>query len=226
MAEILIVDDESVLREGLALLLSSDGYEVRQAGSGLDAIEAFRQKSPDLVLLDIMMPGMDGFETCSRLHEIDDKVPVIFLTAKDSEKDQELGFELAACDFITKTTSVKWILTRIKNVLERTAGQRRTSPAPRVFPKAITKAESSKTSGTATQQHHGFTRTELDIYNFLAAKKGTYFTYKQIFAAIRGDGYFADEGAIRSHISRMRNKLPKGEHIDTKRGEGFAILSD
>ena len=200
MAEILIVDDERVICAGLAQLLSGAGFAVREARDGKSALAAVAERRPDMVLLDIMMPGMDGFEVCEKLLASDRDLPVIFLTAKDSESDQVRGLEVGADDFLSKTVGEEVLLARVRKALARTAR----------LVAAVAPSE--------------MTKTEADIYRLLSSARGKWFSYREIFDSIRGEGYYGDEGAIRSHVSRLREKLPSGEKIDSKRGRGYALI--
>ena len=200
MAEILIVDDERMIRTGLAQLLSDAGFTVREARDGKSALAAVAGRRPDLVLLDIMMPGMDGFEVCEKLLASDRDLPVVFLTAKDSESDQVRGLEVGADDFLSKTVGEEVLLARVRKALARTA-RLVASAAPKVCSK-----------------------TEADIYRLLSSARGKWFTYREIFDSIRGEGYYGDEGAIRTQMSRLREKLPIGEKIESKRGFGYALI--
>ena len=200
MAEILIVDDERMIRAGLAQLLSDAGFVVREARDGKSALAAVAERRPDLVLLDIMMPGMDGFEVCEKLLAADRDLPVVFLTAKDSEKDQVRGLEAGADDFVSKAAGDEVLLARIRKALARV---RRLAASP--APSACTK-------------------TEADIYRLLSSARGRWFSYREIFDSIRGEGYYGDEGAVRTQMSRLREKLPPGEKIESKRGCGYALF--
>ena len=201
MAEILIVDDERMIRAGLAQLLSGAGFAVREARDGKSALAAVAERRPDLVLLDIMMPGMDGFEVCEKLLAAERDLPVIFLTAKDSESDQVRGLEVGADDFLSKTVGEEVLLARVRKALVRVA---RLSAGP--APSACSK-------------------TEADIYRLLSSARGKWFSYREIFNSIRGEGYYGDEGAVRTQMSRLREKLPSGEKIESKRGFGYALFS-
>ena len=200
MAEILIVDDERMIRAGLARLLSGAGFSVREARDGNSALVAVAERRPDLVLLDVMMPGMDGFEVCEKLLASDRDLPVVFLTAKDSENDQVRGLEVGADDFLSKTVGEEVLLARVRKALARVA-RLSTGPAPSACSK-----------------------TEADIYRLLSSARGKWFTYREIFNSIRGEGYYGDEGAVRTQMSRLREKLPPGEKIESKRGFGYALF--
>ena len=200
MAEILIVDDERMIRVGLVQLLSGAGFTVREARDGKSALAAVDERRPNLVLLDVMMPGMDGFKVCEKLLATDRDLPVVFLTAKDSESDQVRGLEVGADDFLLKTVGEEVLLARIRKALART----------------------SRLAATAAPS--GMTRTEADIYRLLSSARGKWFSYREIFNSIRGEGYYGDEGAIRTQMSRLREKLSPGEKVESKRGFGYALF--
>ena len=200
MAEILIVDDERMIRAGLVQLLSGAGFTVREARDGKSALAAVAERRPNLVLLDVMMPGMDGFKVCEKLLATDRDLPVVFLTAKDSESDQVRGLEVGADDFLLKTVGEEVLLARIRKALARTARL------------------------AATAAPSGMTRTEADIYRLLSSARGKWFSYREIFNSIRGEGYYGDEGAIRTQMSRLREKLSPGEKVESKRGFGYALF--
>jgi DNA-binding response OmpR family regulator len=199
MFEILAVDDERIIRESLAARILDKGYRVRMASSGAQAIDFFREARPDLVLLDVMMPGIDGYQTCAHLRELDRETPIVFLSALDSEIDQIRGLEVGADDYVSKTASDSLLFARIAKALER---------ADR-FSKSAAPVE--------------MTRTEAGLYRLMDSDRGRYFSYAKLCKAVFGEGYRLDENAIRVHISNMRKKLPKGEIIEAKRGFGFAL---
>lgn len=199
MFEILAVDDERIIRESLAARILDKGYRVRMASSGAQAIDLFREARPDLVLLDVMMPGIDGYQTCAHLRELDRETPIVFLSALDSEIDQIRGLEVGADDYVSKTASDSLLFARIAKALER---------ADR-FSKSAAPVE--------------MTRTEAGLYRLMDSDRGRYFSYAKICKAVFGEGYRLDENAIRVHISNMRKKLPKDEIIEAKRGFGFAL---
>ena len=199
--EILVVDDELVIRKGLTAMLEGAGYSVRTARDGIAALGAVRARRPDLVLLDVMMPLMDGFAVCERIRQFDRDLPVVFLTAKDADEDQVRGLEVGADDFVSKSSDSAVLLVRIRKALER----------------------AERFLGNAAPDN--LTKTEADIYRLLASVHGKYLTALEIFSAIRGEGYVGDEGNLRSHMSRLRSKLPQGVTIDVMRGRGYALVT-
>ena len=197
---ILVVDDEKEIADLVEIYMVSDGYKVFKAYNAQEGLEILDNEEIHLVLLDIMMPGMDGFKVCEKLLAVDRDLPVVFLTAKDSESDQVRGLEVGADDFLSKTVGEEVLLARVRKALARVA---RLSAGP--APSACSK-------------------TEADIYRLLSSARGKWFTYREIFNSIRGEGYYGDEGAIRTQMSRLREKLPSGEKIESKRGFGYALF--
>ncbi len=200
MTEILLVDDERTIRDSLSRLLREAGFAVRAAANGAAGVEAFRGRRPDLVLLDVMMPGMDGYAVCEAMRSADRETPIVFLSALDAEDDQIRGLDAGADDYVSKTASPALLEARIRKALER---------ADRF----------SKMDAPAAM-----TKTEADIYRLLESDCGRFFSYREIFSAVCGEGYFADEGAIRVHVSNMRKKLPADERLVAKRGVGYSLV--
>ena len=199
--EILIVDDELSVRKGLSALMTENGYSVRTARDGIAALRAIRTCRPGLVLLDVMMPLMDGFTVCAEIRRHDRDLPIVFLTAKDEDEDQVRGLELGADDFVAKSADDTILLARIRKALER---------AERLL-------------GNAAPDN--LTKTEADIFRLLSSEKGRYFSAMEVFSAIHGAGYLGDEGNLRSHMSRLRSKLPKGISLLSSRGRGYALAT-
>ena len=200
MTEILLVDDERSIRDSLSCQLREAGFTVRVAATGAAGVAAFGERRPDLVLLDVMMPGMDGYAVCEAMRCADRETPIVFLSALDAEEDQIRGLDAGADDYVSKTASPTLLVARIRKALER---------ADRF----------SKMDAPAAM-----TKTEADIYRLLESDRGRFFSYREIFSAVCGEGYYADEGAIRVHVSNMRKKLPSGERLVAKRGVGYALV--
>ena len=199
--EILIVDDELAVRKGLSALMTGNGYSVRTARDGIAALRAIRTRRPGMVLLDVMMPHMDGFTACKEIRRHDRDLPILFLTAKDEDEDLVKGLELGADDFVSKSATDSVLLARIRKTLER---------AERLL-------------GNAAPSN--LTKTEADIFRLLTSEKGRYFSAMEVFSAIRGADYPGDEGNLRSHMSRLRSKLPKGVSLLSSRGRGYALVT-
>lgn len=198
---LLLVDDERAIRESLAERFRQAGYDVLPVASGPESIRIFSDRRPDLVLLDVMMPAMNGYDVCREMRKLDRETPIVFLSALDAEEDQILGLDVGADDYVSKLASDALLFARLKKALER---------ADR-FSSLVAPVE--------------MTKTEADIFRLLEAERGRYFSYREIFAAVCGEGYAADEGAIRVHISHMRKKLPRGLSLVSRRRIGYALIS-
>jgi len=198
--KILLVDDDRAVRTSLAASLSDAGYDVQCVRSGDEALQAIGESRPDLVLLDVMMPGRDGFSTCAEIRRVDRETPVVFLSALDEERDQIRGLELGADDYVSKSASKAMLRARIRKALDRAAHFSRIDAPP------------------------SMTKTEAAIFRLLASERGRFFTYREIFAAICGEGYVGDEAAIRVHVSHMRRKIPPGLSFAARRGVGYALV--
>ena len=199
MTSVLLAEDELALAKSLAQTLEAAGLVVHLALNGEIALEHFRRERPDLVLLDVMMPVMDGYAACAEIRKLDHDVPIIFLTALDSDADQIRGLEVGADDYVVKTTSDGVLLARIRKAIARTAHLK-----PAAAPDELT-------------------RTEGAIYQLLKSDTRRFFTYDEITAAICGEGYNLDESTVRVHVSHLRKKLTSTETLETKRGFGFRL---
>lgn len=228
MAEILIVDDERVVREGLKSLLSGEGYSVRTARDGDAALAAIAERRPDLVLLDIMMPRRNGFKTCEAIRLTDKLLPVVFLTAKDAESDMVRAKELGCEDFVSKVASDTFLLACIRCALARAqafdaglAG-REVSPicigGVSVHPKTLKVMK----DGNQISQ---LTKTEGDILKILHAARGASVTKGELIEALRGMGFACVDTMIYMHVSNLRRKLgPAGHRITTNRNVGYSLI--
>ena len=198
--KILIAEDEPSIRKSLAERLAENGYLVRAAANGAAAVKMVREERPDLVLMDVMMPVLDGYEACAAIREFDRELPIVFLSALDRDEDQIKGLEAGGDDYVSKTASDEMLLARIRAALARA--------------KRFAKEEAPQL----------MTKIEADIYRLLKSERGRLFSYREIFATILGEGYYADEGAIRTHISHLRKKLPRDEQIVAKRRQGYCLI--
>ena len=228
MVEILIVDDERVVREGLKTLLTGEGYFVRTARDGDAALAAIAERRPDLVLLDIMMPRMNGFKTCEGIRQTDKLLPVVFLTAKDAETDMIRAKELGCEDFVSKAASDTFLLACIRCALARAkvfdAGLAGRDAAPIVFggvsvhPKTLEVAR----NGRRISQ---LTKTEGDILKTLLSARGRSVTKDELIEELRGRGFACVDAMIYVHVSNLRRKLgPAGTHIRTNRNVGYSLV--
>ena len=221
--QILVVDDEEDLLELVRYKLSKEGYRVQCVGTGEDALKAVRKQPPDLVVLDWMLPAVDGLEVCRRI-KADPKtrdIPVIMLTAKGEESDVVAGLERGADDYISKPFSPRVLAARVKALLRR-----KDAEADAVQETTIDVHELSIHPGrhqvTLAGQPVELTYTEFALLQFLARRPGWAFTRTQIVDAVKGEDYPVTERSVDVQVAGLRKKLgPFGSYIETVRGVGY-----
>lgn len=220
-ARILIVEDEKDIIELIQYNLEREGYRAAAVNSGEDAIRFLEKDSPELIILDLMLPGMDGLEIC-RLIKSDNKtknIPVVMLTAKSEESDVVIGLQLGADDYVTKPFSPKVLLARIKALLRRSSGKAITDQV-RQFEDF--KIDLPKHKITYKGQPIDLTALEFNILEFLSRYPGRVFSRDQIMDNVWKDGKFIVDRAVDVHIRGLRKKLGKAaEFIQTVRGSGY-----
>jgi len=224
-ARILIVDDEPPIVDMLAYNLQRANYEVIIARDGQEALDIARQEEPDLIILDLMLPRLDGLEVCRALRKERD-VPIIMLTARDGEVDRVVGLELGADDYVVKPFSVRELMARVKSVLRRAT------------PRAEQTAVDVKQAGALTvdgARHEArwrdielkLTALEFDLLYTMIRHAGQVLTREQLLEQVWGYDYYGDLRAVDAAIKRLRVKLrqaaPEGEVIVTVRGVGYKL---
>jgi DNA-binding response OmpR family regulator len=223
---ILIVDDERSIREGLKALLSAEGFTVTMARNGQQALDSFDELRHDLVLLDVMMPGMNGFQVCQAIREIDRTVPVVFLTAKDSDADQVRGFGLGADDYISKDAPESLLVVRLRRLLERF---HEISTLCTGRANAVLIGDVVIDLQTLTVKQHRrliarLTKTEADILEVLNLHRAVVVKAEEIIAFLRGEGFVCEDTMLYVHISNLRRKLgDAGKDIVSVRGVGYML---
>jgi two-component system phosphate regulon response regulator PhoB len=221
-AKILVVEDEDDILELITYNLAKEGYQVTGAPTGEDTLKRVRSDLPDLVVLDLMLPGVDGLEVCKLLKN-DPKtrhVPIVMLTAKGEEADIVTGLELGADDYIAKPFSPRVLIARVRAVLRRgKAGDAAGDGVVRVQDIVIHPGRREVLAGN---QPLDLTFTEFHILHFLARKPGWVFTRHQIVEAVRGDDYHVTERSVDVQIVSLRKKLADRSHyLETVRGVGY-----
>ena len=228
---ILLADDEQSIQTLLSYPLRKDGYEVVQAGDGREALARFGESTFDLVVLDVMMPRMDGLEVCRRLRARS-SVPIIMLTAKTEEIDKVLGLELGADDYITKPFSLREFRSRVRAALRRAGMQRQATPEPDEQPLAVHELEidPAKRAVKARGDTVELTFVEFEILNALARNPGRVFTRDMLLTRIWGDSAYRDPRTIDVHIRHLREKLELDakdpEYLFTVRGVGYRFRDE
>ncbi|WP_144935096.1 response regulator transcription factor [Paenibacillus sp. 32O-W] len=203
---ILIVEDEPILREIVKDYLLEDGYEVLEAEDGKQALALFQEHEVDLIILDIMLPELDGWAVCRRIRKSSD-VPIIMLTARSDEDDTLLGFELGADDYVTKPYSPPILLARAKRLLENRRVDAQESDT--LSGRGITIHFPSRTV-TLDGTNCSLTHTEFEILACLMKNKGMIITREQLITKVWGYDFVGDDRTVNSHIRNLRSKL--GEH--------------
>lgn len=227
MKEVLLVDDELAVRKGVRDFLVAEGFSVRTARDGEDALKKFSDARPDIVLLDVMMPKLNGFRTCEEIRRIDASVPVIFLTAKDSDLDQIRGLGLGGDDYVSKDVSEAVLLARVNRALERSRRQdeqRATHGGEKIRLGSVTVDLRTLRVCEEDTEIAVLTRTEADLLKCLDAKRGELVLFSDLIVALRGNGYACEDEMLYVHMSHLRGKLGvASEKISTKRGVGYVL---
>ena len=202
--KILVVDDEKNICDLLRMYLEKEGYAVVMAYNGVDAVQKFASENPDLVLLDIMLPQLDGWQVCREIRKTSEK-PIIMLTAKDEVFDKVLGLELGADDYVTKPFDTKELVARIKAVLRRTSAVKEADIKEVKYDKLsvnLTNYE-LKVDGVVVDTPP----KELELIYYLASNPDRVFTRDQLLDDVWGFDYFGDSRTVDVHIKRLRDKL-------------------
>lgn len=222
---ILAADDEVELLNSLELFLTRENIMLIKAKDGITALELFEKESPDMVLLDVMMPGLDGFKVLERIRATS-KIPAIMMTARSEDYDKILGLSLGADDYIVKPYNPLEVVARVKAALRRSYDYVEVTPASKSVIKQFdieldTDSMVVKKNGTEIV----LTKTEYKILELLMKSPGRIFTKQQIFDYAREDDFIADDSTIMVHVSNLRNKLEdnskNSRYIKTVKGLGY-----
>ena len=201
---ILVVEDDKNISDLIYMYLVKEGFDVRIAGDGGKALEEFRKKEPDLILLDIMLPVMDGWSVLKKIRE-SSKVPVIMLTAKGETSDKVSGLEMGADDYIVKPFEMKEVLARIHAVLRRTGGEEEQTEKKLSFDKLVINLDSYEL--LVDGKRVDTPPKELELLYHLASAPNRVFTRNQLLDEVWGFDYFGDSRTVDVHIKRLREKL-------------------
>lgn len=214
--KILLVDDEPEIIEISSDYFKAAGYDVVMAKDGVQALSTFRREKPDLIVLDLMLPEMDGLEVCRAVRR-ESNVPIIMLTARVEEVDKLIGLEIGADDYMTKPFSPRELVARVKVVLRRASGDS-TVEVIRVGDISLDRAHYTVQMG---KREVTLTPTEFEIMATLMSQPGRIFSRNQLLIATHGVAFESYERAIDSHIRNLRHKLEPGELIVTVHGVGY-----
>ena len=227
-ASILIVEDEYAVARGIEYALTQEGYDVTVARTGEEGMTEALERAPDLVILDVRLPGMDGFEVLRRLRGSGAKMPVLFLTARDEEVDRVIGLEIGGDDYLTKPFGLRELTSRIRALLRRAYGDLSDAAGGRVIrhKDLVIDLERRRVSRGANKV--ALTATEFEILRHLAARPGRVFSRRELLELIRDyEALDQDEKTINVHVSHLREKLEDDpadpSFILTVRGAGYAF---
>ncbi len=224
-SKILVVDDEKSIVDILKVNLEKSGYKVIEAYDGLDAIEKALSENPDLILLDVMLPGADGFSVCRKIRE-SSQVPIIMCTAREDEVDKVLGLELGADDYMTKPFSLRELMARVKANLRRTQFIEQTdSTSAKIMQFGELTIDTEKYEVKKRDTVIELTYREFELLKYLATKKGKIFTRQNLLNKVWEYEFYGDERTVDVTIRRLREKIEDNPsmpvYIMTKRGVGY-----
>ena len=225
MPKVLLIEDEEGLGEALEYQLGREGYEVERATNGAEGLQRFKTAGGDLVLLDLMLPGMPGEDVCKEIRR-ESNVPIIMLTARDAEIDKVLGLELGADDYITKPFSTRELIARIKAVLRRTSDE---GPSDgRALEGGGIRLDPDRFEVTVRGELVHMPRKEFELLELLMANTGRVLTRDTLIDRVWGADYFGDTRTLDVHIKRLRAKCEgdphNPQHLLTIRGLGYKFV--
>ena len=217
----MVVEDDPAIAQMISLQLELSGYRTHVERDGLAALEAIRRDRPDVVLLDIGLPGLDGIQVCRRLRAGDDWTPILFVTARDDEVDRVVGLELGADDYVTKPFSPREVIARIGSVLRRTRLQERVSAADELVCGTVRLVPDERRVYTG-EREIAFTATEFDLLAYLMRSPGRVYSREQLMRQVWGYDTAAGQRTVDVHVAQVRAKLGSHDVIRTVRGVGYA----
>ncbi len=229
---VLVVDDEANIVDILRFNLQREGYEVLAAYDGKDGLEKARTQSPDLILLDVMLPEMDGFQVCEELRKTDRLTPIIMLTAREEERDRVMGLELGADDYVVKPFSVRELLARVRTNIRRQ--EVLSAPAPEEETNLIRAGRITVDTGRQQVRKDGeavdVSQREYELLRLLASSVGTVFSREQLMTQVWNYDFFGDTRAVDVAVRRLREKLEDDpaspQLLCTRRGGGYYLSGE
>jgi len=222
--KILVVDDEKLIVKGIRFSLLQDGMEVDCAYDGEEALQCAKNKEYDLILLDVMLPKMDGFEVCQQIREFSD-VPIVMLTAKGDDMDKILGLDYGADDYVTKPFNILEVKARIKAIIRRTEKKEVLVEQQNVIFKHDMKIDCESRRVFIEEQEINVTAKEFDILELLATNPDKVYSREKLLNLIWGSDYPGDARTVDVHVRRLREKIEKNpsepKYVHTKWGVGY-----
>jgi len=229
MKKILIVDDEVDIASSIQYVLNQEGFSTLLAHDGIKALALTESEKPDLIILDLMMPGLDGYEVCRRVRSLDRKTPILMLTARTSEIDTVVGLELGANDYISKPVRLRELVARVKAHLRESPGTQPQQQARGIRLGNLSIDMDSRTVLVGNQQID-LTFKEFELLAAMAKHPNRVFTRDQLFAQVWGSDFLGESRTVDVHIRYLREKLEENpsqpKHILTVRGVGYRLVWD
>jgi DNA-binding response OmpR family regulator len=222
MATILVVDDEANIQELTRLYLSNNGHDVLSAQDGEEALRVARTEGPDLMVLDLMLPKVDGFDVCRQLRRDGDDLPIIMLTARDDDVDKIVGLELGADDYVTKPFNPRELVARVEAILRRTTGQ--ATPSTLHLGDVVLDADAREVRvGDCAVQ---LRLKEFDLLTTLMEECNVVLSREQLLERVWGYDFYGDTRTVDVHIARLRDKLADSDlEIETVWGVGYKLVA-
>ena len=225
-ARILVVEDEVSLADTVRYNLEREGYAVAVANDGRQALERFHDERPRLVILDLMLPEISGLDVCRQIRQISN-VPIVMVTAKDSEADKVAGLEIGADDYVTKPFSIRELISRVRAHLRR-AGMRSAEPADDVLSGGPVELDVARHEVQVRGETVGFPPKEFELLEAFLRRKGRLLTRDFLIEEVWGAGYFGDTKTLDVHVKRIRRKVEEDPHqpahLVTVRGLGYKFV--
>jgi DNA-binding response OmpR family regulator len=230
-SRVLIAEDDANLRQGLIDLLEGEGYQVLPCSDGRQALDCFHREAPDLVLLDVMMPELSGYDVCREIRKNDGCTPIIMLTAKGEEIDKVVGLELGADDYVTKPFGLHELRARIAAVLRRVRNHRTESPAtlPERFPMGQALVDRKTYQVTVADRTHSLTSREMKLLEIFHSQPNQVLSRNDLLNAAWGIDYFGTTRTLDQHIAQLRKKIEPDpsspQFLLTVHGVGYKFQS-
>ena len=222
--KVLVVDDEKLIVKGLKFSLEQDGMQVECAYDGEEALECARKNSYDMILLDVMLPKMDGFEVCQAIREFSD-VPIVMLTAKGDDMDKILGLEYGADDYITKPFNILEVKARIKAIMRRTSPERAPQVQSSVIEKGDIKLDCDSRRLFINDNEINLTAREFELLEILIKNENKVYSRESLLKIVWGEDYPGDVRTVDVHVRRLREKIEANpsepKYVHTKWGVGY-----
>jgi DNA-binding response OmpR family regulator len=217
----LVVEDESSIASFVALYLKNAGYRVQTAGTGQDALDALSRERPDLIVLDLMLPDIDGIEVCRRVRRGSD-IPILMLTARDEDVDKIIGLEVGADDYLTKTFNPRELVARVKSILRRAVPERR-EPQERQLKHGLLQIDAGRREVHVDGTEIQLAPKEFDLLWELLDHRGLVLTRDQLLERVWGYTFAGDTRTVDVHVRQLRRKLGEASPIVTVWGVGYKV---